>query len=44
VSANALVRASSIDPANHEIAAAGTLRVRRVQSTNADCKLHVRVA
>lgn len=43
VSANAIVRASSIDPTTHEIAAAGTLRWRRTTSTNADCKVYVTV-
>lgn len=43
VTGNNLVRAASIDPTTHEIAAAGTLRVRRTQSTDAACKLHVTV-
>lgn len=43
IAAGTLARATLIDPATHEIAAAGTLRWRRTQSTNADCKVHVTV-
>ena len=43
VSADAIVRAASIAAAAHEIAAAGTLRWRRTQSTNAACKVCVTV-
>lgn len=41
VAADALVRATSIAAANHEIAAAGTIRWRRTQSTNAACVVRV---
>jgi hypothetical protein len=43
ISADDLARATSIAAANHEIAAAGTLRWRRTQSTNAACKVYVTV-
>lgn len=43
IAAGVLARALSIDPTTHEIAAAGTLRWRRTQLTNAACKVHVTV-